>query len=168
MQIPLGCAQLFAELTTEIQTAQPSRASKILYEAGNLMLLAGEEQSAYQAFCYLLNSEFALKESSYLINQLEAILLSLCHSLRIPYPKTPCQEEMNLQELDATVQENEQRYRDILYIDRFMVSPKANTWSEEYISSLIGEQELKPEESEFNWFLQDAYRAKYLYEINYT
>ncbi len=57
------------------------------------------------------------------------------------------------------IEENEKRYRAILLMDRFMVPPKANTWSEEYISSLIGEQEPKPEESEFNWFLQDAYRA---------
>jgi hypothetical protein len=157
MQIPLDCAQTFAELTTEIQTAKPSRVSEILYEAGYLMLLAGEAQSAYRAFSHLLSGKFAIAQSNRTLSSyLESLLPSLCHHLNIPHPKTPGQEEQSISELKATIKENEQRYRAILLMDRFLPPPRATEWSEEYIAKLI---EAEPDNSELRWFFQDAYRA---------
>jgi hypothetical protein len=158
MQILPDCAQVFAELTTEVQTAMPIRVSEILYEAGYLMLLAGEGHSAYRAFSHLLNGEFAVNKSNRtLFAYLESVFPSLCHYLRVPYPKTPEQEELSISKLQAMIEENEQRSIAILFMDRFLPPPRATSWSEEYISRLINEEQ--PELSELSCFFQDAYRS---------
>jgi hypothetical protein len=158
MQVPLNCAQIFAELTSENQVAKPSRVSEILYEAGYFMMLAGEPQSAYVAFSHLLNGEFAINQSNRTLSSyLKAILPSLCHHLNIPCPKTVQQEELSILDLAQMVKENEQRCREIRVTDWYMVPPRATEWSEEYISRLIAAEQLGI--SELSGFMQDLYRA---------
>ncbi|MCF4970538.1 SMI1/KNR4 family protein [Nostoc sp. CMAA1605] len=172
--LPQDCAELFSQLTEQVKTAPPDSANEAVYQAGVLLFLAGYGEAAYQTFLKLLSGELRLSKASSLIRQLESsILPSLCYGLGIPYPATPNQEALNLQELTDLIFQNERQNRSMLLLDRFSVAdlnlppaiakfvppppPIKAKFTDEYIQQMLGRSE-QLHQGEISLFMQDAFR----------
>lgn len=106
---PLNCSDELSELTTEIKTAIPERASEIIYRTGYLLVFAGYGDAAYEALSYLRSGTLQL--NPYLdgaIRSYNTLVLNLCNALAIDSPELSTQPSMSVEELSKFIHQKDQ------------------------------------------------------------
>lgn len=109
---PLNCSDELSELTTEIKTATPERASEIIYRTGYLLVFAGYGDAAYEALSYLRSG--TLKLNPYLdgaIRSYNVLVLNLCNALAIDSPELSEYPSMSVLELSELIHLQSERSR---------------------------------------------------------
>ncbi len=109
---PLNCSDELSELTTEIKTATPDRASEIIYRTGYLLVFAGYGDAAYEALSYLRSGTLQL--NPYLdgaVRSYNALVLNLCNALEIDSPELSEYPSMSVLELSELVHLKSERNR---------------------------------------------------------
>jgi hypothetical protein len=117
--LPKNCSAFLSQLTEEIKTAYPDRVSEIIYRVGYLLILAGNGETAYKIWSYLLDGEFRLSRSSALMYSFQNGLSSLCYALKIPCPAIGDRSAMSDKELAKVVCDLELYSRSIMLVDRY-------------------------------------------------
>jgi hypothetical protein len=109
---PLNCSDELSELTTEIKTATPARASEIIYRTGYLLVFAGYGDAAYEALSYLRSGTLQL--NPYLdgaIRSYNTLVLNLCNALAIDSPDLSEYPSMSILELSEFIHLKSERNR---------------------------------------------------------
>jgi hypothetical protein len=105
---PLNCSDHLSELTTEIKTATPDRASEIVYRVSYLLVFAGYGDAAYETLSSLRSG--ALRLNPYLegaIRSYNNLVLNLCNALAIDSPELSTQPSMPVVELSKFIQQQD-------------------------------------------------------------
>jgi SMI1 / KNR4 family (SUKH-1) len=132
---PLHCSDHLSELTTEIKTAIPERASEIIYRASYLFVFAGYGDAAYEALSYLRSGTLQL--NPYLdgaIQSCNTLVLNLCNALAIDSPELSTQPSMSVKKLSKLIYK---QYRDRLGFQIFLLENQLGCYTSPEMEACI-------------------------------
>jgi cell wall assembly regulator SMI1 len=155
---PLNCSDELSELTTEIKTATPERASEIIYRASYLFVFAGYGVAACEALSYLRSDNLCL--NPYLIYEIKScnsLVLNLCNALAIDSPKLSTQPSMSVEELSKLIHQQD---RDCLESRLFLLENRLGGYTSlEMEACLRAQSDEEARDSLVKWWRQTQERC---------
>ena len=116
---PLNCSGHLSELTTEIKTARPDRATEIVYRVGYLLVFAGYGNAAYEVLSYLRSGTLQL--NPYLdgaIRSYNSLVLNLCNALAIDSPELSEYQSMSVLDLSEFIDLQDECRRSMCLVEK--------------------------------------------------
>ncbi|WP_017662249.1 SMI1/KNR4 family protein [Baaleninema simplex] len=162
-----------SELTQELESSPPDRASAIAYDVGLIFIASGYGKAAYEVFSCLLEGQPRLSPSSLLMPSLKDIIFpNLCYVLDVDCLPLG----LDRQCLDEFVRDREGKCRQIILLDRYRVDiqvpqnilpliprdllqRKIEAIAPEYLQEVLSPRERKFQQFEILELLKNIYRT---------
>jgi hypothetical protein len=128
---PSDCDRLLSELTAEIKTAHPERASEIIERVVCLLILAGYGEAAHESLLYLLNDTLCLNPGNSAVNYYIYSIVRLCNALSIALPDLPEHHTISPEQLSILLRKQEPKSLLAKVLEKLMgihLSSKIEAW----------------------------------------